>query len=128
VSRLSGELATELDDLLPVVEACELLGFATVQEGDLLLTPLGQTYADASILARKELIASRILRLPTIAWIYDTLQRDDNHRIAEEYFLDKLRSDFGDFAEAQLDTAINWGRYAELFAFDDDTDELYLET
>jgi NitT/TauT family transport system ATP-binding protein len=125
--RLSGELVLELDDLLPLVEAGEMLGFITVQEGDLHLTPLGQAYAEASILARKELIAGRILRLPATRWIYETLQADDNHRVDKDYFLDILRGNFGDYAETQLDTAVNWGRYAELFAFDDDTDELYLE-
>ena len=125
--RLGHELHLELDDLLPIVEAAELLGFAHVQQGDITLAPLGQTFADASILARKEIVAGRILRQPTIRWIYETLQADDNRRVAEDYFLDKLRSDFGDEAGAQLDTAVNWARYAEVFAFDDDTDELYLE-
>ena len=125
--RLSGELVLELDDLLPLVEAGEMLGFITVQEGYLHLTPLGQAYAEASILARKELIAGRILRLPATRWIYETLQADDNHRVDKDYFLDILRGNFGDYAETQLDTAVNWGRYAELFAFDDDSDELYLE-
>ena len=50
--RVSGDLVLELDDLLPLVEAGEMLGFITVQEGDLHLTPLGQAYAEASILAR----------------------------------------------------------------------------
>lgn len=99
----------------------------TVHEGDLLLTPLGQAYADATILTRKELIASRILRLPTIRWIYETLQNDGDRRVDKDFFLDVLRSEFGGLAEAQLDIAVNWGRYVELFAFDDDTDELYLE-
>jgi NitT/TauT family transport system ATP-binding protein len=125
---LSAELNMELDDVLPVVEAGGLLGFATVNEGDLLLTPLGQAFADASILARKELIAGRVLRLPIMSWVYETLQQDDDQHIAREYFLDKLQGDFGDWAEEQLDTVINWGRHAELFAFDDDTDELYLES
>jgi len=125
--RLSGELVLELDDLLPLVEAGEMLGFVTVQEGDLQLTPLGQAYAEASILARKELIAGRILRLSATRWIYETLQADENHRVDKDYFLDILRGSFGDYAETQLDTAVNWGRYAELFAFDDDSDELYLE-
>lgn len=125
--RLSDDLVLELDDLLPIVEAGELLSFVAVQEGDLLLTPLGQAYAEASILARKELIAGRALRLPLIAWIYETLQRDDNRRVARDYFLDKLQSDFGDLADQQLETAISWGRHAELFAYDDDAGELYLE-
>ncbi|HEU4400913.1 MAG TPA: nitrate/sulfonate/bicarbonate ABC transporter ATP-binding protein [Candidatus Polarisedimenticolia bacterium] len=125
--RLSAELVMELDDMLPVVEAGEILGLATVQEGDLLLTPLGQAYADASILTRKELLAGRALRLPMISWIYETLQQDDDQRVAEEYFLDKLRPELAHLAEKELDIAISWGRHAELFAFDDDTDELYLE-
>lgn len=126
--RLSGELVLELDDLLPIVEAGELLGFATVQEGDLILTPLGRAYAEANILARKELIAARILRLPLINLIYETLQQDDDHRVAWEYFLEKFESDFGDRAEKQLDIAIMWGRHAELFAYDDKDGELYLES
>ena len=125
--RVSGDLVLELDDLLPLVEAGEVLGFITVQEGDLHLTPLGNAYAEASILARKELIAGRILRLSATRWIYETLQADDNHRVDKDYFLDILRGNFGDYAETQLDTAVNWGRYAELYAFDDDSDELYLE-
>ena len=98
-----------------------------MQEGDLLLTPLGQTYAEASILVRKELIAGRILRLATTRWIYETLQNDDNQHVDKDYFLDALRQHFGDRAEAQLDTAVSWGRYAELFGYDSDSDELYLE-
>ena len=126
--RISGELVLELDDLLPNVEAGDLLGFITVHEGDLLLAPLGRAYADASILARKAILAGRVLRLPVIAWIYETLRRDDNQRVAWDYFLDTLQGDFGDQAEKQLDIAINWGRHAELFAYDDDTGELYLES
>jgi len=126
--RMGGDLVLELDDLLPIVETGDLLGFITVHEGDLLLTPLGRAYADATILARKAIIAGRVLRLPVIGWIYETLQRDDNGRVARDYFHDKLQADFGDEAEEQLDIAISWGRQAELFAYDADTRELYLES
>jgi NitT/TauT family transport system ATP-binding protein len=126
--RMGGDLVLELDDLLPIVEAGDLLGFITVHEGDLLLTPLGRAYADATILARKAIITGRVLRLPVIGWIYETLQRDDNGRVARDYFHDKLQADFGDEAEEQLDIAISWGRQAELFAYDADTRKLYLES
>ena len=66
--------------------------------------------------------------MPVIGWIYETLQRDDNGRVARDYFHDKLQADFGDEAEEQLDIAISWGRQAELFAYDADTRELYLES
>jgi NitT/TauT family transport system ATP-binding protein len=125
--RIGSGLHLELDDLLPVVEAAQLLGFAQVDSGDILLTPLGQAFADASIPVRKEIIAGRLLRHPTIRWIYETLQQDDDRRVAESYFLERLQTEHGENASEQLEIAINWARYAELFAFDDDTDELFLE-
>jgi CBS domain-containing protein len=126
--RISGDLVLELDDLLPIVEAGDLLGFITVHEGDLLLKPLGRAYADATILGRKAILAGRVLRLPIIAWIYETLQQDDNRRVAWDYFHDMLQHDFGDKADDQLEISIRWGRHAELFAYDDATGELYLES
>jgi len=126
--RISGDLVLELDDLLPIVESGDLLGFVTVHEGDLLLTPLGRACADATILGRKAIVAGRVLRLPIIAWIYETLQQDDNRRVAWDYFHDKLQADFGEKAEKQLDIAISWGRHAELFAYDDVSGEMYLES
>ncbi len=125
--RLGEDLQLELDDILPVVEGAETLGFATVDQGDIRLTPLGETFATASIVARKEILAGRVMRLPIIRWIYETLQKDDNQRIAEDYFIEQLQADFGDLAKDQLDIAVDWGRYAELFAYDDSTGELYLE-
>jgi NitT/TauT family transport system ATP-binding protein len=125
--RLAEDLKLELDDMLPVVEGAETLGFATVDQGDIRLTPLGEAFATASIVARKEILAGRVLRLPIIRWIYETLQKDDNQRIAEDYFIEELQPDFGDYAKDQLDIAVDWGRYAELFAYDDNTGELFLE-
>ena len=56
-----------------------------------------------------------------------THQRDDTQGTARSYFLDKLEGDFGDRAEKQLDIAISWARHADLFVYDDNTGELYLE-
>ncbi len=88
--RLAEDLKLDLDDILPIVEGAETLGFASVDQGDIRLTPLGETFATASIVARKEILAGRVMRLPMIRWIYETLQQDDNQRIAEDYFIEKL--------------------------------------
>lgn len=125
--KLAAELSMDLDELLPIVEAGEKVGFLTVQKGDLFLTQLGHTYAHSDVLARKEMMASRILRLPTIRWIFETLEQDDNQRVDRGYFLDHLEHDFGARAERQLDTAVSWGRYAELFGYDEGREEIYLE-
>lgn len=126
--RVGGELKMELDDILPIIEMGNILGFLLVFEGDLILSDLGKTYAEASILARKEMLAGRVLRIPGMTWIYEALKEDDNQRIAWEYFHEKFRSEFGDFGERQLDIAIGWGRHSELFSYDDATGELFLES
>ncbi len=125
--RLAEDLKLELDDILPIVDGAETLGFAIVDQGDIRLTPLGEAFATASIVARKEILAGRVMRLPIIRWIYETLQKDDNQRIAEDYFVEQLQADFGDFAREQLEIAVDWGRYADLFAYDEGSGELFLE-
>ncbi len=125
---LEDEIGMDLNEFLPIVEAAERLGLAKVEQGDLILTPQGKAYADAEITARIELLAGRVLRIPLIRWIFEALQNDDNQRIDHGYFIDILQKEFGDKAKQQLDIAISWGRFTELFAYDADTRELYLES
>lgn len=76
---------------------------------------------------RKRIFARRILLSPTIRWIVDELQASSEHRLPEGHSLKAREDHFSpDQTERQLDIAIHWGRYAELFEFDDDRDELYL--
>ena len=126
--RLARSVGPDAKALLPLLEAAERLGFVRIEAGDLILLPLGKQYAEADIPLRKEIIAGRILRVPLIRWMYETLQRDDDQRIDRDYFVDALQRDFGDETGGHLDTAVDWGRFAELFAYDKDTDELYLES
>jgi len=126
--RLAEELRLEIDDLLPIVEAAEMLGFAVVSSGDVMLPPLGETFAEASILARKEIFATRARRVPLVRWILSGLRSSPEGRMSREMLETVLQWDFSpEEATRQMDTAINWGRYSELFAFDDDTETLYLE-
>jgi NitT/TauT family transport system ATP-binding protein len=125
--RLAQAMGSDFTALAPLVEVAERLGFARVEAGDIILLPLGQEYAEASIPVRKEIVAGRILRVPLIRWIYETLQADDNQRVGRDYFLERLSEEFGDEAESQLAIAVEWGRFAELFAYDQGSDELYLE-
>jgi NitT/TauT family transport system ATP-binding protein len=104
------------------------LGFATVAQGDITLTPLGETFAEASILARKDIFAMRIRRLPMVQWLLAMLKAADVHRLEKDVVSAALALDFPpEEAERQVDVAINWGRYAELWAYDDTSASLYLE-
>jgi len=123
---LADELKLDSDHLLKLTEAAELLGFATIAQGDITLTPLGETFAEASILARKEIFATRIRRLPFVRWLIAMLQAADKHRLEKDVLKTALELEFPpEEAERQLETVANWGRYAEILAYDDE--EFYLE-
>ena len=105
-----------------------MLGFATIAYGDITLNPLGETFAEASIRARKEIFATRIRRLPLFKWLLSILRATDKKQLEWDVIQKALELEFHEEeAERQLDTAIDWGRYAELLAYDDSTQVLFLE-
>ncbi len=128
IYRFAEELKVDSDHILRLTEAAELLGFAKVEQGDIQLTPLGQTFADASILARKEIFATRIRRLPIFRWILSLLQKSDKHELKGDVIQTALELEFpAEEAQKQVEIAVNWGRYAELLAYDDGSEIIYLE-
>ncbi len=125
---LEDELGIDSDQLLRLTEAAELLGFAVIAKGDIELTPLGQTFAEASILARKEIFAARVRRLPIMRWLLTMLRSADKHQLKRDVINTALSLEFPpEDAERQIETLIVWGRYAELLAYDDDDETIFLE-
>jgi NitT/TauT family transport system ATP-binding protein len=128
IYRLAGELRVDADLLFHLTETAELLGFATVSEGDIVLTPLGETFAEASIQSRKEIFATRIRRLPLFRWLLTLLAAAEDRQMKWDVIQKALELDFpAAEAERQLDTVVNWGRYAELFAYDDAAALVFME-
>jgi NitT/TauT family transport system ATP-binding protein len=129
IYRLAEELSIDSDHLLRLTEAAELLRFATIQKGDITLTVLGETFAEASILARKEIFATRIRRLPIFRWIFNLLRSADNQQLKWNVIQTALELEFPpDEAEKQLETVVDWGRYAEVLGYDDKSETIYLES
>jgi NitT/TauT family transport system ATP-binding protein len=120
IYRMADDLAFEVDDLLPIVDAAQLLGFLTVEEGDAVITPSGRAFGESDIQMQKELFrkaaVEHVLLLRQITRAIDT---KSDHTVPEEFFLDMLDEQFSqEETLRQLGTAINWGRYAALFDFD----------
>jgi NitT/TauT family transport system ATP-binding protein len=120
IYRLADELAFEIDDLLPIVDAAQLLHFLKVEEGDVAITPEGRAFAESDILVQKELFRKAATdHVLLLRQITRALDNKSDHTVPEEFFLDMLDEQFSDEeTRKQLETAINWGRYAELFDFD----------
>ena len=126
--RLSDELVMDVADLLPILEACQLLGFARLTEGDVQLTREGVKFADADIQARKVLFRQAVLEHVTLLkQIESILKKKSDHSINDEFFHDILDEHFSeDEVQRQFDTAMNWGRYAEIFDYDRDAGRIVL--
>lgn len=127
--ELADELMMNVDDLFPVLETLEILGFAKIINGDIQLSQLGKQFADADLQERKQLFAQRLLdKVPLARYIRRVLDDKPGHRVSEERFLSKLE-DFLSEKEAErvLHTMIDWGRYAEIFAYDFNAGMLSLE-
>lgn len=127
--ELADELMMNIDDLFPILETLEILGFAKVSAGDIQLSDLGKQFAEADLQARKQLFAQRLLdKVPLARYISRVLDEKAGHRVSEERFLSKLEDYLSEKeAERVLRTIIDWGRYAEIFAYDFNTRILSLE-
>jgi NitT/TauT family transport system ATP-binding protein len=117
--RLAERLRLRLDELHPVLEAARLLRWARVERGDYDLTAEGRRVAEAAVSERKALFRERVHGLPLIATILRALAAGapvPRGRISEELRVHVPPPE----AERQVDTAVNWGRWADLFDYDAD--------
>ena len=120
LADLADSLGLEVDALLPLVDALVLLGFAELDGDRLALSGGGRIFAGASIQDSKQMFARTSLeRAPLVRTIYRALRSSRDGTLPVGFFTDILRTSFGeDEATRQLDIAVNWGRYAELYAYD----------
>ena len=120
LADLADSLGLEVDALLPLVDALVLLGFAELGGDRLALSGGGRIFAGASIQDSKEIFARTSLeQAPLVRTIYRALRSSRDGTLPVGFFTDILRTSFGeDEATRQLDIAVNWGRYAELYAYD----------
>jgi NitT/TauT family transport system ATP-binding protein len=120
IFELPREFNVDADDLLRLTEAAEILGFASIAHGDISLSPLGETFVEASINVRKEIYAKRIQRLPLVRWVLQMLQDSDSKEVKWDDAIEELETEFSPkIAEKQLDVIVDWGRYSELISYDD---------
>lgn len=126
---VAGALQLELDDLFPLGEALQTLGFAVLEEGDIRLTENGLAFVGADTDDRKTQFAAALrAHVPLIANIRQVLDERWNHRASAVRFRDELEDHMSaHFAEETLRTAIAWGRYAELFTYDEEAEQFSLE-
>jgi NitT/TauT family transport system ATP-binding protein len=126
---LADELHMEVDDLFPVTESLQMLHLAEVEGGDIKLTDSGRQFAEFGMDDRKRLFQRQLLSyVPLAVHIRRVLQERANHLAPKSRFLDELEDHMStEDAELTLRAVTAWGRYAEVFAYDDDSGAFSLE-
>ena len=126
---LADELHLEVDDLFPVADASQLLRLAEIEGGDIKLTDIGKQFAELGTDDRKRLFQRQLLTyVPLAAHVRHVLQERANHAAPKSRFFDELEDYMSaEDAELTLRAVIGWGRYAEMFAYDDDSGTFSLE-
>lgn len=126
---LADETLMAIDDLFPAAETLQLLRFAEVEEGDIKLTPAGLRFAEAEVDARKKLFGDHLRAyVPLAARIRTVLDERPSHSARKARFLEELEDYMSDdYAEQTLKSVIDWGRYGELFAYDETSETFSLE-
>jgi NitT/TauT family transport system ATP-binding protein len=126
---LAAALQYEADELLPLGETLQLLYFAVLEEGDIHLTDEGRRFVAADTEERKRLFAAALTaHVPLVRTIRQVLDERWNHRASAVRFREELEDHMSpDYAEDTLRTVIAWGRYAELFSYDEEAEQFSLE-
>ncbi|ORA79601.1 nitrate/sulfonate/bicarbonate ABC transporter ATP-binding protein [Mycobacterium malmoense] len=126
IPDLAADLSIAAEDLLPLVDAAALLDFVRVDGANLELTSTGKDFTTADIQTSKQIFAQQALtRAPLVRTICHALHDCPDGSLRAAFFLDLLQQAFNTRdAQRQLDTAIGWGRYAELFDYNTHTDQI----
>lgn len=126
---LANTLNFEIDNLLPLVDAGVLLGLLEAGDGDIRVTEVGTRFNGASIQDSKGIFAEQAsTRAPLVRTVIQALRSSADGRLRGGFFLDLLARGFGTAdAERQFSTAVDWGRYGEIFDYDSDSDQVSLD-
>jgi NitT/TauT family transport system ATP-binding protein len=129
MAELADSLGLEIDQLFPMAETLQLLRFADLRGADLVLTAEARRYAQADVDQRKAMFGQALLtHVPLAQHIRRILDERGSHRASASRFRDELEDHMSpDFADETLRTVTLWGRFGELFAYDEDADVFSLE-
>jgi NitT/TauT family transport system ATP-binding protein len=126
---IARQLQLEIDELFPVGETLQMLRLAELEGGDIRLTEAGRRFAESEIAVKKRIFAQHLLAyLPLAAHIRRVLDERPNRAAPKSRFGEELQDHMTpEAAEMTLRSVINWGRFAEIFAYDDDAQRFTLE-
>ncbi|MCP8323381.1 MAG: AAA-associated domain-containing protein [Candidatus Methylarchaceae archaeon HK02M2] len=127
IAKIADDLYLELDDVLPAVDAAELLGFLIVESGDIELTEEGSNFLSEGIRGRKKQLGERLFKLDSFKELIEFISKKDEKKITREELLNFIIERFYDVDSDKIfKWIIEWGRHGLLLKYDSKEDEVKL--
>ncbi len=128
IYKLAAELKMEFGDMITVIRGAELLGLVNTPGGDVVIENLGIEVSKSKVNARKLIIRDQLLKINVFSQLSTFLRERDDHQATRDQLLEKLAELVpNEDNERTLSTVVAWGRYAELFGYNDDSGTFYLD-
>ena len=118
-----------MGEILHIVETLQILNFATVNNSFIKLNKEGRIFANSNLDERKKTLAKHLLNnISLVSYILEVLHMRSDHKAPLKRFKVHLEDHLShEDANMTLKSVIAWGRYAEIFSYDDNKKILSLD-
>lgn len=128
IFALAQKLMKDSLNILVMTKAAELLDFVDTPKNQIVLTDLGRTFIKADINRRKQLIHERMMQLKVTQMFYQKLVNTEGLAIQKEEAIQSIHEWLpNENPEEVFDTLVQWGRFGELFGYNDDSQSVYID-
>jgi NitT/TauT family transport system ATP-binding protein len=125
---LSQAIGKDFGQTLYMVKAAELLDLVDTPKQTVVLTESGKAFVNGDINLRKGTLHRLFSSLRIVQQISELLKQSDTLRLPVEVIEQKLSEWLpNENPEKVVDVLISWGRFSEVFGYNDDAKELYLD-
>ncbi len=129
IYKLAEDLKMEMGEVLNLMRAAELLRLVETPGGDVVLLSEGKAMIEAEVNQKKSLLKNCLLSIPLFAYFVHILEGLEGKRAKKKEMIKIVkRLLVNENPERIFRILVDWGRYAELFGYNPDEQEFYLDT
>ncbi|MCP3103741.1 nitrate/sulfonate/bicarbonate ABC transporter ATP-binding protein [Myxococcus sp. K15C18031901] len=128
VFRMATDTGRDFGKAIGVVKAAEMLELVDTPKRAVALSGTGARFLASDVAGRKALWREQLLQLGLFRQLRAVLEQQPRHELRREQVLELviLRLPFEDY-ERTFDTLVRWGRFGDLFAYDEERELLSLQ-
>jgi NitT/TauT family transport system ATP-binding protein len=128
VFRVAADTNREFGRMINVVKAAEILDFIDTPGRDAVLTTTGRRFVRESPEERKPIWREQLLKLWLFRDVYEVLDRQERKAIGADIIKEMVVFQMpAENYERVFDTFVRWARFGNLFAYNEDTEEMSLQ-